>query len=101
MGYNNLGLVKSNRRMCADIMVIMLKLKCCGTDSMKDWEQVYKNGTVPYSCCPDNPVGESCSPDKANPNGCLKVLKELLEKNTTLVGGFGLGVAFTQVSCTV
>jgi len=77
--------------------VLQYDLKCCGTESLKDWEKVYTNGTIPYSCCPNNPVDEPCSPDKANSHGCLPSLKQLLEKNTTLVGGFGLGVAFTQL----
>ncbi|XP_054262528.1 CD63 antigen-like [Macrosteles quadrilineatus] len=77
--------------------VLQYDFKCCGTQSVTDWEKVYTNGTVPYSCCPDNPVDESCTPDKANNKGCLPVLKQLLEKNTALVGGFGLGVAFTQL----
>ncbi|XP_046680857.1 CD63 antigen-like [Homalodisca vitripennis] len=77
--------------------VLQYDLNCCGTDSLKDWEKIYNNGTIPYSCCPTNPVDEPCTQDKANKAGCLGVLKELLEKNTALVGGFGLGVAFTQL----
>lgn len=79
-------------------------MQCCGTYGPNDWEAVYKNQTLPKSCCVEIPINEEnknqekdCTVDHANKMGCLDKLLQLLDSKTLILAGVVLAVAGVQV----
>lgn len=77
--------------------VVQYDLKCCGVKGPEDWKEVFKNSSLPHSCCNDISVDDQCVEEYAHKKGCLLSLQAALKHNTVLVGGFGVGVAFVQL----
>lgn len=71
-------------------------LKCCGTEKAEDWLNVFKNQTLPDTCCP------SVNPCEMGHNehyevGCLTVLQTKVEEFAVILGGVIIGVACIQL----
>lgn len=75
------------------------QLKCCGINSKDDWEHVFHNKTLPYTCCENTAKNEECSSSSENINneGCLPKLKTILENKAYIVGSVGVGIGLIQV----
>lgn len=91
------------------------ELKCCGSQSFKDWQlNIYFNCStpspeacgVPYSCCRSDTINRQCGygiKDNANRNqliytaGCLNVAKAWLMNNLLAVGIASLVILVLQM----
>lgn len=62
--------------------------ECCGTTGSKSW-----NGTVPYSCCPEN---KACTSDKYFEKGCAQMLIDFIVKYKNVLGLSTLGFAIVE-----
>jgi len=74
---------------------IQTELKCCGVNGPEDWKPLYRNDTVPASCC--EPGRETCTRLSARPEGCKEKLYGLLDESALLLGFVGLGIAGVQL----
>lgn len=76
---------------------LQTELQCCGVREPADWEEVFQNTTLPRSCCNEVLLGVPCSKEFAHHDGCLPKLYGVLNERALLLGGIGIGIAFTQV----
>lgn len=62
-------------------------LKCCGLKGPSDWYEVYKNTTLPDTCCYQLPVGEPCTEEMeaVATEGCASSVIHLLQQKTTII----------------
>ncbi|KAG8237026.1 hypothetical protein J437_LFUL016839 [Ladona fulva] len=82
---------------------IVMALHCCGVKSSNDWEEVFHNDTLPWSCChkesnatinlswdPQCTKGTVLLSDEKETGvytvGCLEALMDLLTKNSVILG---------------
>jgi hypothetical protein len=63
----------------------------------EDWYNVYKNQTLPDTCCPSANPCEVDMPDYYE-TGCLTALQKKVEEFAIILGGVIIGVACIQVS---
>lgn len=74
------------------------ELHCCGIGSADDWEPVFKNNTLPESCCQHMPLNDhNCTKPNASREGCKSKLYSVLNSKALLLGGIGIGIAAFQV----
>lgn len=76
---------------------IQTDFSCCGTNNASDWKQVYKNDSLPYSCC-NHSEHLNCTLDShsLHTSSCVKAMGDVVVKNAVLLGGVGIGIAFIQ-----
>lgn len=73
-------------------------LKCCGINSSADWERIFHNETLPYTCCDNIARSEYCTTsDNIYHDGCLPKLKEILENKAYVIGSVGVGIGLIQL----
>ena len=78
--------------------MIQTELNCCGINKPDDWKFVFKNQSLPGSCCGKEDA-KRCTYDLlTKPEGCKNKLMILLDDNALLLGGVGLGIAGIQVN---
>lgn len=73
------------------VNTVQKSFDCCGIDSPNDFYNM-GNKTVPWSCCANAAVGESCAAD-IYPKGCVDQLKQFVHKSGMVLGGVALGIA--------
>ncbi|GAB1607040.1 CD63 antigen-like [Argonauta hians] len=75
--------------------------KCCGVESMTEWNQVFNSTKLPPSCCKGLKDPKTCSTvtPKANlhQEGCGKAFSEWAMANLAKIAAAGLALAFIQV----
>lgn len=71
--------------------------ECCGVKASEEWEAVFKNDTLPNSCCKDTktPCSEK-SPNKYD-EGCADAFVGWSKDNLAKIAAAGLALAFIQV----
>lgn len=74
---------------------IQTELKCCGINGPDDWRSIYRNETVPSSCCTE--PKEKCTRSLARQDGCKSKLYALLDDSALLLGFAGLSIAGLQL----
>ncbi|EAT45481.1 AAEL003236-PA [Aedes aegypti] len=73
-------------------------MKCCGVNGPEDWQPIFKNDTVPKSCCHELPIGVNrCTRKYADPEGCFPKLSAFLGSKSLLMAGIGVGLAAIQL----
>ncbi|PNF34005.1 CD63 antigen [Cryptotermes secundus] len=72
-------------------------LHCCGTEGPGDWKNVFKNNTLPETCCPSVDPCEMDSKDHYYKDGCLSILQNEIKHYALLLGGVGIGLACVQL----
>lgn len=83
--------------------LIQEEFKCCGISKPEDWKPIFRNDTVPRSCCPpgtippDLPKNTTCTQEFAAKQGCKNRLYDFLDGYALILGGVGLGIAAIQV----
>uniref|UniRef100_A0A336KBV0 Tetraspanin n=1 Tax=Culicoides sonorensis TaxID=179676 RepID=A0A336KBV0_CULSO len=83
--------------------LIQDEFKCCGISKPEDWREIYKNDTVPRSCCPpgtippDLPKNTTCTQEYAAKQGCKRQLNEFLDGYALILAGVGVSIAFVQL----
>lgn len=81
--------------------IFFLQLRCCGVDSMNDWNEIMPDGTLPRSCCPitDDDSVSTCTIRSENVymDACFSLLESIIVKNANLLIGVGIGIAFVEV----
>lgn len=73
--------------------------ECCGMNGPEDWNSVNRNNSLPHTCCPDSKDDGSCkltTPNKYT-DSCVEKFKKNLEHYGGIIGGVGIGIAFSQV----
>nr|CAD7421071.1 unnamed protein product [Timema poppensis] len=77
---------------------MQMKLKCCGVENWRDWENV--SVPLPASCCPDppaQPLKQICAtPATVYSVGCYDTLKTKVKDGAIVIMGVGIGLAFIQ-----
>ncbi|CAI7998339.1 Tetraspanin-7 [Geodia barretti] len=83
--------------------------KCCGVESYKDYRTVFKNDSVPVSCCDSRKIddGENCTmvvqnvTNNANhyiySKGCADAIVDSISKNLGVIAGCAIVFALFQV----
>ncbi|XP_050420016.1 tetraspanin-9-like [Adelges cooleyi] len=71
--------------------------QCCGINKPDDWRVVTHSDELPSSCCHEFPAGKSCTTAYAYPNGCLKLLKDMVQDNSHYLIYTGVGFAAVQL----
>uniref|UniRef100_A0A8D8AXP5 Tetraspanin n=1 Tax=Culex pipiens TaxID=7175 RepID=A0A8D8AXP5_CULPI len=78
--------------------LVQSEMKCCGVNGPKDWEPIFKNDTVPKSCCHELPIGTTkCTRKHADPEGCFPKLSAFLGSKSLILAGIGVGLAAVQL----
>lgn len=83
--------------------LIQQEFYCCGINKPEDWKPIFKNETVPRSCCPagtippDLPKNTTCTQEFAAKQGCKHRLYDFLDSYALILGGVGLGIALIQL----
>lgn len=69
-------------------------------NSPSDWTQVFKDTTVPDSCCKELLANSGCDANSIhlNEDGCKMRLQSAIESSALILGGVGIGIALVQVS---
>lgn len=75
------------------------QLHCCGVNGYKDWAAVFKNNTLPHTCCENTMNDGSCTTKSDNiyKDGCEPKVKRILDQGTYIIGGVGIGIAVVQI----
>jgi len=60
------------------------ELECCGVTGPGDWTNEWHNGSVPTSCCPNQPP--QCYPVNAYKEGCTNKFFDFLKSSAKTVG---------------
>lgn len=93
---NSMSKYPYNKEITKTWDIMQHDLHCCGAEQAKDWYNVYKNQTLPDTCCPSmNPceVGNK----EHYEVGCLTVLQTKVEEFAVILGGVIIGVACIQL----
>lgn len=83
--------------------LIQEELKCCGIVKPEDWKEIFRNDTVPRSCCPpgtippDLPKNTTCTQEFAAKQGCKNRLYDFLDSYALILGSVGLSISAIQV----
>ncbi|KAJ9598191.1 hypothetical protein L9F63_011129 [Diploptera punctata] len=84
---------------------LQTELQCCGVGNFTDWEHVFKNDSLPLSCCARLPgmTGiQNCTVESTTSHvytvGCIQALGNFVRDHAAVIGGSGIGIAFIQVS---
>uniref|UniRef100_A0A1B6E2W9 Tetraspanin n=1 Tax=Clastoptera arizonana TaxID=38151 RepID=A0A1B6E2W9_9HEMI len=77
-------------------------LKCCGTNSYKDWYPVFNNTLLPVSCCGPQPgaIGQlNCNADTKTlyKQPCLQAMADFISQNISKIGFGAFTIAFVQL----
>ncbi|XP_014877555.1 tetraspanin 35 [Poecilia latipinna] len=76
-------------------------LKCCGFYNYTDFtESPYytaHNNSYPPHCCPDSSPCNGTVAIEKNTDGCFPKIKMLIDKNTVVIVGAGLGIAALEI----
>uniref|UniRef100_A0A8D0LB19 Tetraspanin n=1 Tax=Sphenodon punctatus TaxID=8508 RepID=A0A8D0LB19_SPHPU len=79
------------------------KYNCCGANNYTDWTDVWRNSSVPESCCLHNGTkpAPNCNvnptPMTINTEGCAEKVEAWLHKHIVIVAAVALGVAFFEI----
>ncbi|XP_049807582.1 CD63 antigen-like [Schistocerca nitens] len=80
---------------------IQKEFSCCGTNNITDWGIIYKNGSLPDSCCASFLHTQySCNVTMAEEHhirSCHVAVQESVIANAVTLGGVGVGIAFIQL----
>ncbi|XP_063701701.1 CD63 antigen-like [Culicoides brevitarsis] len=84
---------------------IQKEFNCCGIMQPDDWKPIFKNDTVPNSCCnkasvlipPEKPRNTTCTQEYAAKMGCRAKLYEFLDNSALILGAVGLSIAVVQL----
>lgn len=81
--------------------LIQGELKCCGVEDPSDWRPIFKNDTVPSSCCTIlPPEAAGCIQEyilSDHKDGCKQKLYDFLDSNALVLGAVGVIIAVVQV----
>ncbi|KAJ1531077.1 hypothetical protein ONE63_005904 [Megalurothrips usitatus] len=96
---------------------VQRKLECCGTDSFQDWQRVYRNNELPFSCCvryafsqadkvppgasfqgPNTICTATANPIYVHQVGCYNKLAQVVRDSGVIVMGVGIGIAFVEIA---
>uniref|UniRef100_U5EVW1 Tetraspanin n=1 Tax=Corethrella appendiculata TaxID=1370023 RepID=U5EVW1_9DIPT len=78
--------------------LVQTEMECCGVNSADDWEPIFKNDTLPASCCVEYAVDtKKCTKANASKEGCLPKLLNFLDTKSLILAGVGVGVAAIQL----
>jgi CD63 antigen len=70
----------------------------CGIYGPGDWKPIFKNKTVPSTCCHMLPVNvKHCEVKYASDEGCYPKLLQFLDRKSLMLGGVGVGIAIVQL----
>lgn len=73
-------------------------MHCCGINGPADYYQVFKNYSLPNSCCTKFAQNSNvCTQQNAIERGCMPVLLEFFESKSLILAGVGIGIALIQV----
>ncbi|PSN47124.1 hypothetical protein C0J52_14501 [Blattella germanica] len=74
-------------------------LHCCGVHNWRDWDQVFHNDSLPFSCCESVGNCTTSSPD-IFPTGCVRVFSQLVGGNAGIIAGIliiGVGTTIKAI----
>ncbi|XP_037961173.1 CD63 antigen-like [Teleopsis dalmanni] len=79
--------------------LLQTELRCCGTLNSSDWEPIFKNNTLPTSCCEIIILNEAkeCTTVHANEEGCLPKLLDILDSKTFILASALAAVPIVQI----
>lgn len=73
-------------------------MHCCGIKGPADYYNVFKNASLPNSCCNKFPTNSDvCTQQNAIQEGCMPILLHFFESKSLILAGVGIGVALIQV----
>ncbi|XP_043481938.1 CD63 antigen-like [Leptopilina heterotoma] len=78
---------------------------CCGMENYKDWEKIWKNNSLPRTCCDYEPgasgniscLASNSINSKVKETGCLNAFGNFVKGHAVQLGGAGIGIAFVQI----
>lgn len=72
---------------------------CCGVKGPADYQPIFKNDTLPNSCCTKFPANSNvCTQENAIHDGCMPKLLHFLDSKSLILAGVGIGIALVQVT---
>lgn len=84
----------TNKEIAKTWDIMQHDLRCCGQTGPEDWKEVFRNDTLPDTCCASiNP----CNMHDSYQNGCLQIFQKEVENYALILGGVGIGVACIQL----
>nr|CAD7194243.1 unnamed protein product [Timema douglasi] len=73
-------------------------LGCCGIQGAEDWKELFPNGSLPHSCCPNLALNYDCTLSLTHSTkGCLPSLQATIEHYALVLGGVGIGIGVVQL----
>nr|WP_171492036.1 tetraspanin family protein [Acinetobacter baumannii] len=79
---------------------VQKQFDCCGVENYTDWENVFKNNTLPSSCCDEKNGETNCTtqpPIHFHEKGCFDALKEHFMQYSLKIGISALVIGFIQL----
>uniref|UniRef100_A0A2L2YQI9 Tetraspanin n=1 Tax=Parasteatoda tepidariorum TaxID=114398 RepID=A0A2L2YQI9_PARTP len=83
-----------------DVDMLQKYLKCCGVKDFEDWNAVWKNDSVPISCCKDSNTCQYAplmGTDDIYVEGCYNKVVDFVNRNLGALFGGLVGLAFFQL----